>query len=101
MLDTNTLLERSDQACKTLKIISNPNRMRILCALSLQEMAVGDMEENLQIKQPTLSRELGHLREAGLVSTRRQSRVIFYQLTDDKIRQLLDVLCAHFEQEVA
>jgi len=99
MLDTNTLLERSEQACQMLKIISNPNRLRILCGLSMDEMAVGDMAEILKIRQPTLSRELGHLREAGIVSTRRQSRVIFYQLADDNIRRLLDVLCDHFETE--
>ena len=83
-----------------LKLISNPNRMRILCALTQDEMAVGDMEETLHIRQPTLSRELGHLREAGIVSTRRQSRVIFYQLADAQTRRLLDVLCDHFEKEV-
>lgn len=62
-------------------------------------MAVGDMEAQLQIRQPTLSRELGHLREAGAVSTRRQSRVMFYRLADETIRRLLDVLCEHFDDE--
>jgi len=99
MKDIDILLARSEQACQTLKLISNPNRMRILCGLSMQEMAVGDMEDMLQIRQPTLSRELGHLREAGVVTTRKQSRVVFYQLSDARIARLLDVLCDHFDNE--
>jgi len=99
MKDIRTLIERSEKACRTLKVISNPNRMRILCALSQSEMAVGDMEDMLEIRQPTLSRELGHLREAGMVATRKQSRVVFYRIDDPMISRLLDILCEHFEAE--
>jgi DNA-binding transcriptional ArsR family regulator len=67
----------------------------ICCQLKDREMSVGDMEATLGIKQPRLSRELGKLREEGLVETRRESKVVFYQLSDaPRLRDMVDAVCA-------
>ena len=83
-----------ESLCSALKVIANPNRMRILTRLLDGECSVGEIETELSIKQPTLSQELRNLRDSRLVRTRRESKVVFYSVTDltDKfpIRSLLN-----------
>lgn len=78
--------------CSWLKLISNPNRLRILLHLKAGECAVGELESALELKQPNLSHELRKLRDHGLVTTRRQSKVIFYSLSGASIMRFVDGL---------
>ena len=82
----------AEKFCGLLKLISNPNRLRILLHLRAGESAVGELESALETKQPNLSHELRKLRDHGLVATRRQSKVIFYSLSDLSIVRLVDGL---------
>lgn len=92
--DSLTLVPLADEATTLLKALAHPARLVICCQLREQEMSVGDMEERLGIKQPRLSRELGKLREEGLVQTRRESKVVFYQLSDaPRLRAMVDAIC--------
>lgn len=81
------------ESARLLKALSHPARLTICCQLRRGEMSVGDMESRLGIHQPRLSRELGKLREEGLVSTRRESKVIFYHLSDQRAIDLVDAVC--------
>ena len=93
--DTEKLAPLADEATALLKALAHPARLMICCQLKDREMSVGDMEEQLGIKQPRLSRELGKLREEGLVQTRRESKVVFYQLSDaPRLREMVDAVCA-------
>lgn len=93
--DSRTLAPLADEATTLLKALAHPARLMICCQLRDQEMSVGDMEEQLGIRQPRLSRELGKLREEGLVQTRRESKVIFYHLSDaPRLRAMVDAVCA-------
>jgi DNA-binding transcriptional ArsR family regulator len=83
------MMGMADIVAKRLKLIANPNRLMIACRLLEGEMAVGDLEIELGIRQPTLSRELGRLRQDGIITARRQSKVVFYSLTDEDIRRLI------------
>ncbi len=78
--------------CGWLKLISNPNRLRILLHLRAGECAVGELESALELKQPNLSHELRKLRDHGLVTTRRQSKVIFYSLSGASTMRFVDGL---------
>ncbi|MDH5354916.1 MAG: metalloregulator ArsR/SmtB family transcription factor [Gammaproteobacteria bacterium] len=75
--------------CRSLKILANPNRLRILLHLLEGEASVGEIESILKIKQPSLSHELKKLRDAEFVSTRRLSKAIFYRLKSDAIKTML------------
>ncbi len=75
-----------------LKALANPARLRIVLRLFDGEQAVSELESGLGIRQPALSQHLAELRDAGLVSTRRQSRVIFYQLADEAQTRLIEAL---------
>ena len=93
--DSASLAPLADEATSLLKALAHPARLVICCQLKDKEMSVGDMEERLGIKQPRLSRELGKLREEGFVQTRRESKVIFYRLSDaPRLRSMVDAICA-------
>ena len=67
----------------------------ICCQLRDTEMSVGDIETTLGIKQPRLSRELSKLRDEGLVETRKQSKLVFYRLSEKpRVREMVDAICA-------
>ena len=76
--------ENATRASAFLKSLANPNRLVILCALAEGEKNVGELQDILGIQQPTLSQQLSRLRGDRLVSTRRQSKQIFYSLASDE-----------------
>ncbi len=75
-----------------MRVMSNPDRMLLLCQLSQGERRVGELEELLDIQQPTLSQQLAVLREEALVETRRDGKQIFYRIASDKALAVLEVL---------
>ncbi len=92
--DSASLAPMADEATTLLKALAHPARLLICCQIKDAEMSVGDMEIRLGIKQPRLSRELGKLREDGLVVTRRESKVVFYQLSDaPRLRAMVQAIC--------
>ena len=78
------------EAADLLKALSNPGRLRILCALVPGEMSVGDLETALGASQSYVSGQLLRLRNEGLVSCTRDGRSIRYQLADPRVRPLLE-----------
>jgi DNA-binding transcriptional ArsR family regulator len=74
---------------QSLKLMANPNRLRILIRLLDGELSVGSIETELDIRQPGLSRELANLRDAGAIQARRESKVVFYSIGSDAVRSLL------------
>jgi len=93
--DTRQLMALADEATELLKALSHPARLIICCHLRDTEMAVGDIEATLDIRQPRLSRELAKLRDEGLVETRREAKQIYYTLSKKtRIRNMVDAICA-------
>ena len=98
MIDPNKMMANATQASELLKTLANPNRLLILCILSQGERSVGELEEILRIRQPTLSQQLAVLRDQELVETRRAGKQIFYSLSSDEservIRLLYEIYCS-------
>ena len=95
-LSLQDMQQAAGQACRLLKVLANPDRLMILCQLAQGEMRVGEMEEALGIVQPTLSQQLTVLRDEELVSTRREGKNIYYQLSSPQALALMQVLYAQF-----
>ncbi|WP_288805739.1 metalloregulator ArsR/SmtB family transcription factor [uncultured Novosphingobium sp.] len=72
-----------------LKAIAHPLRYAILGCLGQGECNVGEIETKTGIGQPALSQQLSVLRQAGLVATRREARLVFYSVAP----AALDALC--------
>ncbi|UIJ93676.1 metalloregulator ArsR/SmtB family transcription factor [Sinorhizobium meliloti] len=86
------MTERADEAAALLKAAANQNRLMILCTLIEGEHSVGQLEEMLGIRQPSLSQQLTVLREAGIVATRRDAKQVFYRLAEEKAVRLVMAL---------
>ena len=93
MIDVANMIEKSEVVASRLKLIANANRLRIACRVLQSEISVGDLEVELDIRQPTLSREISKLREGGVITARRESKTVFYTLTDPDMRQLIEAIC--------
>ncbi len=95
-LDLSDMQMAAADACRLMKVLSNPDRLLILCQLSQGERCVGELEELLGIVQPTLSQQLTVLRDEALVSTRREGKHIFYLLDSPKALAVMQVLSEQF-----
>ena len=67
-----------------LKAVSDPNRIRIVAALSrFEELCACQITELLRISGASVSRHLSQLAQVGIVDSRKQGRWVFYQLTPE------------------
>ena len=92
VIDPQLLRSGVAQAVGVLKILANEDRLMLLCQLSQGEHCVSELQEELHIAQPTLSQQLGVLRNEGVVSTRRQGKNIYYSVADPRTLEILLLL---------
>lgn len=76
-------------ASEFLKAMANPVRLSILCALTEGARSVTELEAIIDVHQPTLSQQLGELRQAGIISGTRSARAVIYRLSDPRAGQLI------------
>lgn len=87
------MVEHAASASELLKLISNKQRLMILCLLHENEISVGALNEHLpNLSQSALSQHLAQLRKAKLVKTKRQSQTILYSLADSKAVEVIHLL---------
>jgi DNA-binding transcriptional ArsR family regulator len=82
----------ADKACNLMKVLSNRDRLMLVCQISLGEKCVKELEDILQIHQPTLSQQLTVLRNEGLVKTRKEGKNIYYSLASEVAISVIGLL---------
>ena len=92
MLDIDHLKANAAGATTLLKALSNPIRLKALCALIDSELNVGELTRLTGAKQSCLSQHLSRMRGGGLVTARRDGHLVFYSLTDRAAAHLVSVL---------
>jgi DNA-binding transcriptional ArsR family regulator len=97
----NQLRASAGRACALLKAMANEDRLLLLCQLAEGERNVGQLQSHTGIVQPTLSQQLGVLRDEGLVDTRREGKYIFYKLASAEVMAVMQALYASFCGTVA
>lgn len=90
--DLARLQASAEKACALLKALAHTDRLVLLCRLTQGEFSVGELEADLGIRQPSLSQQLGVLRQEGLVETRREGKYIHYRLASEDALAVLQVL---------
>lgn len=85
---TSSALEASNM----LKALSHEGRLMILCHLVKGEKSVTELEGLLSARQAAVSQQLARLRLEGLVTPRRDGKIIYYSLTDDRPKKILEVI---------
>lgn len=91
-IDPEQLRGGAAQAVAALKLLANEERLLLLCRLSQGECCVSELEAELDIRQPTLSQQLGVLRSENVVATRRQGKNIYYSIADPALLDILALL---------
>ena len=86
----------ADDACKLMKILSNRDRMMLLCEIAQAEKCVGELELALDLHQPTLSQQLTVLRKEKLVKTRREGKQIYYSLSSQPAVAVMGLLYKYY-----
>ncbi len=77
------------QMAELFKTFGDPTRIRILTALSCQEMCVCDIAELLGMSQSAISHQLRVLKQMELVKFRREGKTVFYSLADSHVSTIL------------
>ena len=97
-LEFDAMNDAAEEAAAFLKAMSNPGRLRLLCALVPDRKTVGELEEALGASQAYVSGQLKRLREQGFVACEREGRVVRYEISDSRVKLVLervhDVFCA-------
>ncbi len=91
-LDIGGMRAAAKTATALLRALANEDRLLLLCQMTAGEKSVGELEALLDIRQPTLSQQLGVLRSEGLVATRREGKRIYYAVSDAKVVAVLNTL---------
>lgn len=91
-IEINAMRNAASEATALLKALANEDRLLLLCQMVEGEKCVSDFESLLDIHQPTLSQQLGVLRNEGLVNTRREGKRIYYSLASENALQILGTL---------
>ncbi|WP_375566250.1 ArsR/SmtB family transcription factor [Oceaniradius stylonematis] len=91
-MDIEELEPHIAEAARLMEMLSQPVRLRILCALSEQKWSVVKLAEAVNLSQPAMSHHLRKLREAGLVKTERDAQTIYYSLQGREVTEVLAVL---------
>ena len=82
----------AEEVSGVLKALAHEDRLLLLCEISQGELCVSELADRLDIRQPSLSQQLGVLRREGLVETRRQGKQIYYRIADAKVLAVLRTL---------
>ncbi|MCV3272770.1 ArsR/SmtB family transcription factor [Roseobacter sinensis] len=90
--DMDRMMKNAQAASNFLKAISHEGRLMILCHLASGEKSVTELEDLLSARQAAVSQQLSRLRLEGLVTPRREGKAIYYSLTDDRPRQIMEVV---------
>jgi ArsR family transcriptional regulator len=81
-------VERDEQA-RLVSVLTEPQRIRILRLLAGGELCVCELERSLGIAQNLVSHHLRVLREARLVSCRREGQFVFYRRQEERVKELV------------
>jgi len=97
--DMEKMATNAIKASTFLKAISHEGRLMILCYLASGEKSVTDLEELLSVRQAAVSQQLSRLRLEGLVTPRREGKIIYYSLSDNRSKQIMEVVYDLFCRE--
>lgn len=89
MFVTNNHIKK---AAQLLKSVGNPHRLKIILELMNGEKNVGEINAEVDVSQPALSQHLARMRAAGILTSRRDQRQIYYAIADSDVIEALQII---------
>ena len=84
--------EDIERAARSLKAMSHPIRLKILCVLHDQEVSVQDIVDQVGTSQSNISQHLAILRDKGILVTRNDANRVFYRVGDVRTLRLISIM---------
>ncbi len=84
--------EDIDRASRSLKAMSHPLRLKILCTLGGEEVSVQDIVELVGTSQSNISQHLAILRDKGILASRKDANRVFYRVSDNRTLKLIGMM---------
>jgi DNA-binding transcriptional ArsR family regulator len=96
MIETSDELITQDddieRASRSLKAMSHPLRLKILCTLGDHEVSVQDIVEHVGTSQSNISQHLAILRDKGILASRKDANRVYYRVGDARTLQLISMM---------
>ena len=96
VFDHDVMADAAQEASTCLRALSNPSRLLLLCHLLESEKNVGELEDALGLGQAYVSQQLARLRMDGLVISRREGRMIYYNIASKEVGSIIEQLYEMF-----
>lgn len=87
------LKANAEMMATRLKLLSNPERLLMLCRMDEGEVSVTELIAMVGLSQSAVSQHLANLREEGVVDVRAEAQTRYYTLKDPQIRAIIHALC--------
>ena len=84
--------EDIERASRSLKAMSHPLRLKILCTLGDQEISVQDIVEQVGTSQSNISQHLAILRDKGILASRKDANRVYYRVGDSRTLRLISMM---------
>ena len=81
-----------ERASRSLKAMSHPLRLKILCTLGDQEVSVQDIVDQVGTSQSNISQHLAILRDKGILASRKDANRVYYRVSDGRTLQLIGMM---------
>ena len=94
-LENTVLMTREEdinRASRSLKAMSHPLRLKILCTLGDQEVSVQDIVEAVGTSQSNISQHLAILRDKGILASRKDANKVYYRVSDTRTLRLIGMM---------
>ena len=94
-VSSETLITRDediDRASRSLKAMSHPLRLKILCTLGDKELSVQDIVERVGTSQSNISQHLAILRDKSILASRKDANRVYYRVGDSRTLRLISMM---------
>lgn len=91
-------IDQAQAMAEFFGLLGDPNRLRLLSVLAIEEQCVGDLAQVLGMSESAVSHQLRILRNLRLVSPRRQGRHMVYRLLDHHVLTLYQAVAEHLAE---
>jgi DNA-binding transcriptional ArsR family regulator len=81
-----------ERASRSLKAMSHPLRLKILCTLGDQEVSVQEIVDQVGTSQSNISQHLAILRDKGILASRKDANRVYYRVSDARTLQLIGMM---------
>ncbi len=81
-----------ERASRSLKAMSHPLRLKILCTLGDREVSVQEIVEQVGTSQSNISQHLAILRDKGILDSRKDANRVYYRVGDSRTLRLIDMM---------